>query len=46
VAQLKKRYADALTQTADNIRDQVRGMSASERQSQNAPEFPAHPQFL
>jgi hypothetical protein len=38
VATLKKRYADA-TQTAENIRDQVRGMSASERQSQGAQSF-------
>ena len=38
VALLKKRYADA-SQTAEDIRDQVRGMSASERQSQNAQSF-------
>jgi len=38
VSLLKKRYADA-SQAAENIRDQVRGMSASERQSQVAQSF-------
>ena len=38
VSLLKKRYADA-SQAAENIRDQVRGMSASERQNQGAQSF-------
>ncbi|MGV3662935.1 MAG: PSD1 and planctomycete cytochrome C domain-containing protein [Prosthecobacter sp.] len=38
VAQLKKRYTDAST-TATNIREQVRSMSAGDRERQNAQSF-------